>query len=101
MAVEATVSAGSMRASGNEVVTFAHGWTGGGVTVEAEFTGGHLLHLAVAGCVLNDLCREAADMRISLNGVRVRAAGGFDTSTWASTEIPRAIRQGATVRRGR
>jgi hypothetical protein len=29
----------------------AHRWTPGGVTVEAGFTGGHLLHLAVAGCV--------------------------------------------------
>jgi hypothetical protein len=25
----------------------------GGVTVEAGFTGGHLLHLAAAGCVLD------------------------------------------------
>jgi hypothetical protein len=71
--------------------------------------------------------REAARLGIELRGVRVRAAGGFDTATWQSTgidysvelsadapagelahlleivdgiaEIPRAIRAGATVRR--
>ena len=30
----------------------------GGVTAEADFTGGHLLHLAAAGCVLDDIYRE-------------------------------------------
>jgi uncharacterized OsmC-like protein len=93
--------------------------------VEGAFTGGHLLHLAAAGCVLNDLYREAAALGIELNGARVTAAGGFDTATWQSTgigyavqvssdapvgqiahllevvdevaEIPRAIRAGATV----
>jgi uncharacterized OsmC-like protein len=95
--------------------------------VEADFTGGHLLHLATAGCVLNDVYREAATLGIGLKGVRVTAAGGFDTATWQSTgidysvevssdasadqlahllevveqvaEIPHAIRAGATVRR--
>jgi hypothetical protein len=94
--------------------------------VEAEFTGGHLLHLAAVGCVLNDLYREAATLGIELAGARVTAAGGFD-ATWRSTgigylvevssdapagqlahllevvdkvaEIPRAIRAGAAVRR--
>ncbi len=32
-----------------------------------EFTGGHLLHLAVAGCVYNDLFREAAARGITLS----------------------------------
>jgi uncharacterized OsmC-like protein len=95
--------------------------------VEADFTGGHLLHLAAAGCVLNDVYREAAALGIELKGVRVIAAGGFDTTAWQSTgigysvevssdapadqlahllevvdqvaEIPRAIRAGAAVRR--
>jgi hypothetical protein len=71
--------------------------------------------------------REAAALGVELDGVRVTAAGGFDTGTWRSTgisyvvevssdapagdlarllkavdevaEIPRAIRAGATVRR--
>jgi uncharacterized OsmC-like protein len=106
---------------------FPHRWTPGGVTVEADFTGGHLLHLAVVGCVLNDLYWEAAALGIELTGARVSAAGGFDPATWRSTdidysvevssdapadqlahlldlvdqvaEIPQAIRAGATVRR--
>jgi uncharacterized OsmC-like protein len=124
---EVTVGAGTMMAEAGTAVRFPHRWTPGGVTVEAGFTGGHLLHLAAAGCVLNDLYREAAALGIELKGVRVIAAGGFDTGTWQSTgiaysvevscdtpagqlahllevvdqvaEIPRAIRAGATVRR--
>ena len=124
---EVVVGAGSMMSASGAVVRFPHRWTPGGVTVEADFTGGHLLHLAAAGCVLNDLYREAATLGIELHGARVSAAGGFDTATWQSTgidysvdvssdapadqlahllqvvdqvaEIPRAIRAGATVRR--
>lgn len=121
------VSAGTMMSASSTAARFPHRWTPGGVTVEADFTGGHLLHLAAAGCVLNDAYREAAALGIELKGVRVTAAGGFDTETWQSTgidyslevssdapadqlahllevvdqvaEIPRAIRAGATVRR--
>ena len=95
--------------------------------MDAEFTGAHLLHLAAAGCVLNDLYREAAALGLELHGVRVTATGGFDPATWQSTglgysvevssdataeqlarlldtvdqvaEIPRAIRAGAPVQR--
>lgn len=119
------VSAGSLRSTAGH--TFPHRWTPEGVTVETNFTGAHLLHLAAAGCVLNDVYREAIGLGIALNGVLVRAAGGFDTTTWHSTgidytveldstasvdelsrlleavdtvaEIPRAIRAGAPVRR--
>jgi hypothetical protein len=77
--------------------------------------------------VLNDVYREAAELGIEVKGVRVCAAGGFDTGTWKSTgvsysvdigsdapagelahllevvdevaEIPRALRAGAPVRR--
>ncbi len=38
----------------------------GGVTVEAGLAGGDLLHLAAAGCVLDDLYREAAALSIEL-----------------------------------
>jgi uncharacterized OsmC-like protein len=124
---EVTVGAGTMMAESGSVTHFPHRWTLGGVTVEADFTGGHLLHLAAAGCVLNDLYREAAALGIELKGARVRAAGGFDTLTWRSTgicysvevssnapadqlahllevvdqvaEIPQAIRAGASVGR--
>jgi uncharacterized OsmC-like protein len=36
------------------------------------FNGGQLLYLAVAGCVSNDLYREAATMGIKLDSVRGR-----------------------------
>jgi uncharacterized OsmC-like protein len=124
---EVVVSAGTMRSASGSGVNFPHRWTPEGVTVEADFTGGHLLHLAAAGCVLNDVYREAASLGIELMGVRVSAAGEFDAGTWKSTgisysvevssaaaadelarllavvdevaEIPRAIRAGAIVRR--
>jgi len=124
---EVTVSAGTLRPASRPAVRFPHRWTPEGVMVEAEFTGGHLLHLAAAGCVLNDVYREATALGIEVKGVRVSAAGGFDTGTWTSTgitysvdvssdapagelarllevvdevaEIPRAIRAGATVTR--
>jgi uncharacterized OsmC-like protein len=124
---EVTVGAGTMMSADGAAVRFPHRWTQGGVTVEADFTGAHLLHLAAAGCILNDVYREAAARGIGLTGVRVTAAGGFDTSTWQSTgidysvavssdapadqlaqllevvdqvaEIPQAIRAGAAVQR--
>jgi uncharacterized OsmC-like protein len=106
-----------------------HRWTTEGVVVEADFTGAHLYHLAAAGCVLNDLYREAERLGIKIDGARVRAAGGFDPTTWSSSgvayevdvaseaddkaierlvlvvddvaEIPKALRSGTTVVRQR
>ena len=66
---------------------FRHQWTPGGVTVDADFTGGHLLHLAAADCVLNNLYREAAALGIEWNGPWLIAAAGFDSATWSSTGI--------------
>ena len=124
---EVAVGAGTMMSGSPAAVRFPHRWTPGGVTVDAEFTGAHLLHLAAAGCVLNDLYREAAALGLELHGVRVTATGGFDPATWQSTgigysvevssdaaaeqlarlldtvdqvaEIPRAMRAGAPVQR--
>jgi hypothetical protein len=84
---EVAVGAGTMMSASGAVVRFPHRWTPGGVTVEADFTGAHLLHLAAAGCVLNDVYREAATLGIELKGVRVTAAGGFDAATWQSMGI--------------
>lgn len=122
---DVTVSAGSLRSDSGTL--FPHRWTEGGVTVDTAFTGAHLLHLAVAGCVLNDLHREAAQLGITLDGAKVTARGGFHDD-WASTgitysveldspadprqladlvlrvdavaEIPQALRVGTTVTRG-
>jgi uncharacterized OsmC-like protein len=91
-----------------------------------EFTGGHLLHLAVAGCVFNDLFREAAARGITVTRASVSADGGFAGEPCGSTgigyrlrvegdatdaqlrelvahvesiaEVPSVIRQGADVR---
>ncbi len=126
-AFAATVAAGSLRSTAPTAVTFPHRWTDEGVTVQADFTGAHLLHLSAAGCVLNDLYREAAGLGVPLDGVRVTATGAFTPETWHSTgityavtldspappdalatlletvdavaEIPRALRAGATVTR--
>lgn len=126
---DVVVAAGSFRSPETSVVRFPHRWTPDGVTVRAEFTGAHLLHVAAAGCVLNDLYREAAALDIRLDGARVSATGEFDTETWTSkgisysveldspagaddtahllevvdavAEIPRALRAGAPVHRAR
>ena len=126
---DVVVGAGTLQSTSSDAVRFPHRWTPVGVTVEAAFTGAHLLHLAAAGCVLNDVYREAERRGTAVRGVRVTASGGFDTETWRSTgisyavdvdspaaerdldvllqvvdsvaEIPRSIRAGATVERAR
>jgi uncharacterized OsmC-like protein len=124
---EVTVAAGVLRSRSGDIVRFPHRWTAEDVTVQGAFTGAHLLHLAIAGCVLNDLYREATAVGVNLHGARVSAGGGFDADTWSSVgitysveissdasddeiarllatvdeiaEIPRAVRAGATVQR--
>lgn len=125
MEFETSVAAGSLRPT--KGIVFPHQWTAEGVTVTSDFTGGHLLHLAAAGCVLNDVYREAAQLGVNVRGVRVRAVGGLDTDSWQSmgieysieldsdagpedvdalfdrvdavAEIPKALRVGTTVTR--
>jgi anti-sigma factor RsiW len=124
---DAVAGAGTLRSMAADVVRFPHRWTAEGVTVETSFTGAHLLHLTVAGCVLNDVFREAERFGVIVHGVRVTASGGFDIETWESTgivyvvdvdspasvselaalleavdrvaEIPKSIRAGAVVKR--
>jgi hypothetical protein len=91
------VGAGTFRTDDARAVRFPHRWTSEGVTVEADFTGAHLLHLAAAGCVLNDLYREADGLGIRLEGARVTASGGFETSTWQSTGIAYAVELDSTA----
>ena len=121
-------AAGSLRSTVRADATLPHRWTEGGVAFELQFTGAHLLHLSVAGCVLNDLYREAAQSGVELKGVLVSADGDFEGETWRSTgityqveidsaasedaverlrsavdevaEIPKALRAGARVERG-
>jgi hypothetical protein len=88
---EVVVGAGTLRSTAADVVTFPHRWTADGVTVDADFTGAHLLHLAAAGCVLNDIYREAQQLDVTIRGVRVSASGGFEHATWRSTGIGYAV----------
>src|SRR5947209_14039968 len=97
---EVVVGAGTMMSAAGSAVRFPHRWTAEGVTVEADFTGAHLLHLAAAGCVLNDIYREAATLGVALDGVRVTAAGGFDTGTWRSTGISYVVEVSADAPAG-
>ena len=93
-------AAGSLRSSVRADAVLPHVWTQEGVAVETQFTGAHLLHMAVAACVLNDLYREAANLRVQLTGVRVDAEGSFDTESWRSTGITYRVRvdeQGGSV----
>ncbi|WNM23758.1 OsmC family peroxiredoxin [Demequina capsici] len=84
---EVTVASGSWCLPDAGGTRFPHRWTDEGVVTDAVFTGAHLLHLAVAGCVLNDTHREAQALGIEVRGVKVVARGGFDERTWTSTGI--------------
>jgi uncharacterized OsmC-like protein len=51
------------------------------------FSGGQLLYLAVAGCISNDLFREARAAGIELESVRVKVGGNFLGEPMVSDEI--------------
>src|SRR5688572_2961925 len=85
-----TAAAGSLRGDPEAGLVLTHPWTEEGVVTDAAATGAHVLHLAVALCVLNDTYREARQLDIPVDGVRVVADGGF-TDAWASTGITYAV----------
>ncbi len=51
------------------------------------FNGGQLLYLAIAGCVSNDLFREARSRGIELTSVRVVVQGDFAGDPQVSTPV--------------
>ena len=51
------------------------------------FNGGQLLNLAVAGCISNDLFREAARLGVALRRVRVTATSDYAGDPLVSTPI--------------
>ena len=51
------------------------------------FNGGQLMYLAIAGCISNDLFREALGRGINLDQVVVRVAGDFVGEPAVSSEI--------------
>ncbi len=54
-------------------------------------SGGHLLHLAVAGCLFNDILREAKSRGIAVTKLRIAADGGFEGDPPVSTGISYSI----------
>jgi uncharacterized OsmC-like protein len=65
------------------------------------FNGGQLLYLAIAGCVSNDLFREARAAEIELARVRVTVRGDFggDPTVSADVEYDVEVEGGATPER--
>jgi uncharacterized OsmC-like protein len=60
--------------------------------IRAEvLSGGHLLHLAVAGCFFNDILRAASARGIAVTDLRISAAGGFDGEPLSSIGISYSI----------
>ena len=55
------------------------------------FNGGELLHLAVAGCVSNDLFREAGKRGISLTRVVVKVDGDYGGDPAVSTGVAYSV----------
>jgi len=55
------------------------------------FNGGELLHLAVAGCVSNDLFREARTLGLRLTRVAITARGEFTGSPQTSGGISYSV----------
>ena len=88
---DVVVSSGSLRPGPDEGVEFPHQWTADEVVVQSAFTGAHLLHLSIAGCVLNDVHREAETLGLALDGVRVTAGGDFDRQSWHSNGVEYSI----------
>jgi hypothetical protein len=80
------LASGSFRRGVTPAFELPHAWTSNGVAVESDGTGAHLLHVAVGVCVLNDLYRESEGFGVTLDGVLVEVAGGFDDE-WGSTGI--------------
>ena len=59
------------------------------------WSGGHLLHLAVAGCLFNDLLREAPNRGITVDHLSVTADGDFDASGSSGIRYAIEIRSSA------
>jgi hypothetical protein len=85
LAVDVELRAGSRLGDGEDVVV-GHPWTDGGIGIDTEGTGAHLLLVSVGICVLNDVYREAQP-GIQVDGVRVRVSGDLDAEAWTSTAI--------------
>jgi uncharacterized OsmC-like protein len=73
-------------------VIFKHHRAGRAQVKIEMLTGGHLLHLAVAGCLFNDILRLAAERGVTVSQLEVSADGEFDGEPAASTGISYSVR---------
>jgi uncharacterized OsmC-like protein len=73
-------------------VIFKHHRAGHAQVKIETLTGAHLLHLAVAGCLFNDILRGAAERGITVNQLEVSADGDFDGEPAVSTGISYSVR---------
>jgi uncharacterized OsmC-like protein len=89
--VEIRTTEGSSDAIDLGTVVVRHHLTDQAAVTAEVLSGAHLLHLAVAGCLFNDLLREAARRDLALTDVRVTADGRFDGPAGESTGISCAI----------
>jgi uncharacterized OsmC-like protein len=72
-------------------VTFTHHLTDRAQVSAESLSGGYLLHLAVAGCLFNDILREARHRGIAITKLEVSADGGFVGDQLVSTGITYSV----------
>jgi uncharacterized OsmC-like protein len=73
-------------------VIFKHHRAGHAQVNIETLTGGHLLHLAVAGCLFNDILRAAAERGVTISQLEVSAEGDFGGEPAVSTGISYSVR---------
>ena len=82
---------------GEGVVVAHHRTPRAAIDVET-WSGGHLLHLAVAGCLFNDILREAPNRGIPVDHLAVTANGDFDENGSSGIRYEIEIRTSADRR---
>jgi uncharacterized OsmC-like protein len=73
-------------------VIFKHHRAGHAQVKIETLTGGHLLQLAVAGCLFNDILRVAAGRGVTVSQLEVSADGDFCGEPAVSTGISYSVR---------
>lgn len=90
-AVEIRTASPDAPASDIAALTVRHHLTERAVVHIDTLSGGHLLNLAVAGCLFNDILREAAKRKIIVTDLRVAADGAFSGDPLVCTGIDYAV----------
>ena len=93
-----TSHSGQEAARSTDRLTIRHHRSGTAELAFEQATGGHLLHLALAGCVFNNVIRLAGDRGVRLDDAAVDVDGDFTDdgeSTGIAVEIRLASEAGA------